>query len=172
MPIDSEALSRAAHRHLVMQGSHSVLDAIAKLGQQGGQEWWHLIVNLGGGKFAAGPFASLRAGLQSEGEAYLHKALADIGLTAVQAVEQDSLSTREAEARVESSPGNVLLVTRQGKLQGILVVGPTRGVGEVFATSSLLELAGNYVDLSAYRDELLGDDDDDEKKADKGDKQS
>ena len=81
MPISAEALGKACNRYLVMKGSDSVLDALAEWSRQGGQEWWHLVGDLGNGRFAAAQFASLKDGLLDRGEAYLTQALAEAGLT-------------------------------------------------------------------------------------------
>ena len=157
MPISKEALDKAVNRHVLLKGSNTILDALAELDHQNGGEWWHIVVDTGNESFAAAQFSSLREGVENEGRTYLDKKLSQAGLTRVNSIDRDSIDSEEVESKARSSPGNLLVVTAEGKVQGIIYAGTTRGSMEAFASASLLELAGNLVDLKKHRSALLDD---------------
>lgn len=133
MPIDLNILNRPENRCIVMTASDTVAAAIQALLNEGGQGWWHLVVDLGEGKFAATQFIKLSALAVAEEEAFFDqtlRSLADSLIPLVQAVEFTAIGTAAARDLAYESPGSVLVVTRQGSFAGILFQGEARGVEE------------------------------------------
>jgi hypothetical protein len=130
MPIDPQDLAAPENRHLLLSGDETLRQAFRRLVAPGGdgQPWWHLVVSLGGGRWAAATFEHLYARAE-EDRRVLDTALRDLeALLALRAVEQESIGTARARQLARTSPGGLIAVTRGARLAGILCA-PTFGGG-------------------------------------------
>jgi hypothetical protein len=159
-PIRDEALRERKNAHVLLGGDQTLHEAARKVEAGGGQPWWHVVVDLGEDRYAAALYGALIKRTEDTPEAeradLVTTRLRDLGepLIEVKVVEQASMSTSGAEGLASGSPGELVVVTRDSKLAGILYVGGRRSA-ELFAASSLLELPGIPASLVSVGDELL-----------------
>jgi hypothetical protein len=159
-PIRDEALRQSKNAHVLGGGDQTLHQVAKKIEAAGGQPWWHVVVDLGDGRYATALYSALIKRAEDAPEAerisLVATRLRDLGepLIEVEVVEQDSVSTTAAENLASASPGELVVVTRDGKFAGILYVGGRRSA-DLFAASSLLELPGIPSDLASVGDELL-----------------
>ncbi len=156
MPIREEDLVVPKNAHLAVSGQATLRQALALLRspEVNGQSWWHLVVARTDGTWGVGTFSDLYAAAKADA-AKLDTRLDELdSLILAHAVEQDSMGQREAVVAATRAPENVLVVTNQGELVGILYEG-SRGGGEPVSTSALTELAGEPADLEEFKDLLV-----------------
>jgi hypothetical protein len=154
MPISDEALQNEKNQFIAVRGDATVGQAVAALQAEGGQPWWHLLVQMDDGSWAVTRFTDLHQALEGTPTAAEIRLGGWPGLVAASAVEQDSMETRAAEAMARTSGGRVLVVTAGGLPTGILVEGVSRGATSI-SSAKLNELGGNYVNLKDYGSILL-----------------
>lgn len=154
MPISDEALQDAKNRFLAVSGDATVGQAITALQVQGGQPWWHLVVQMDDASWGVTRFSDLYLALKDlAGAAEIRLGSWD-GLTEAPVVERDSVDTRAAEALVAKSATQVLVVTVEASPVGLLV-GDVRRGGPSVSAAKLGELGGKYVNLKDYGSILL-----------------
>lgn len=144
-PISDEVLARPTNRCLVVRGDQTLYEALHELQAQGGQEWWFLVVDLGGQCYLAAHFSDLRERVASEGGAVLNLRLRDLGAPLYPAhfvYRQTDLAY--AEELAAQSPASLVVVLESGddlsstltygepliQVAGVLSVGGTRGAVE------------------------------------------
>lgn len=154
MPISDESLQNAKNSFLAVKGDATIGQAIAALQSQGGQPWWHLVVQMDDGLWGLTRFNDLYRRLESKAGAAEIRLGAWDGLQVSLAVEQDSMETRAAEALARKSVSGVLIVTHGGLPVGIIVANVSRGGASVPA-AKLSDLGGKYVNLKDYGSILL-----------------
>jgi hypothetical protein len=146
-PILDDEVDR--YRCVLMGPNETVLDAIAVLRDEGGQNWWHLVVELGEGSYAAGTFSALAAGIGGEKQVFLARPLHDLVGTDLQAVEvvveQDTSDFDTAMRQAAGSASGVAVVRQHGEFRGVLAAGGTRA-GGLFDVG-VIQLAGQYAEL-------------------------
>jgi hypothetical protein len=54
------------HRHIYMYDDERVVDALIALRDAEGQDWWHLVVELTDGRYAAARFSDLEKQLEKD----------------------------------------------------------------------------------------------------------
>lgn len=140
MPIDLRALKAPENRFLALSGDETLRTAFRKLiAVASAQPWWHLVVDLGAGRWAVATCDRLYA-LARRDRRLLDVALEDLGaLVQVTVVEQASMGTDSARQLSVSSPASLLAVTRDGVLAGILYT-PTLA-GEAVTNADIEALA-------------------------------
>lgn len=154
MPISNEALENAKNRFIAVKGKATVGQALAALQQQGGQPWWHLLVQTDDGSWGVTRFTDLCQELEttpSDPDARLD---AWPGLLQAKVIEHGSMETRAAQALAKKSKGSVVVVTEGALPLGILFEGVSRS-GKSVAPARLGELCGKYVNLKDYGSILL-----------------
>ena len=154
MPISEDALHSAKNRYLAVKGEATVGQAVAALQFQGGQAWWHLLVQMEDGSWGVTRFTDLYKQLEGTPDA------ADIrldgwpGLVQAKAVEQKTMETRAAQSLAKKSSGHLVVVTDGDLPVGILFEGASRG-GASVPPAKLGDLCGKYVNLKSYGSILL-----------------
>ncbi|MBN1121324.1 MAG: hypothetical protein JXJ17_09600 [Anaerolineae bacterium] len=79
-PNRDELLSSIDSNFVVAHGNQTLYDAVQLLKEQGGQDWWYLIVDIGARfRFLATRFSDLRDRVESEGSLLLNTMLRDVG---------------------------------------------------------------------------------------------
>jgi len=154
MPISNEALQDPKNNFLAVRGEATIGQAIAALQSQGGQPWWHLVVQMDDGSWGLTRFNDLYRRLGKRADAAEIRLGAWNGLQIATAVEQDSIETRAAEAMARRSSSGVLVVTHGGLPVGTIVADVNRGGASVPA-AKLADLGGKYVNLKDYGSILL-----------------
>jgi hypothetical protein len=154
MPISEAALQNAKNRFVAVKGDATVGQAIAALQVQGGQPWWHLVVQMDDGSWGVCTFTELHQTLERMAAAADVRLGGWHGLTGVAAVEQDAMETNAADSLARKCKGRVLVVTSHGIPIGILVGEVSRG-GPSISSAKLSELGGRYVNLKDYGAILL-----------------
>jgi hypothetical protein len=154
MPISDDALQNAKNRFLAVKGEATVGQAIAALHFQGGQAWWHLVVQMEDGSWGITRFTDLYRELEGTPAAAEIRLDGWSGLVGARAVEQRSMETRAAQALAKKSSRRVLVVTDAQAPIGILFEGTSRG-GASMPPAKLEELCGKYVNLKNYGSILL-----------------
>ncbi|GAB4435204.1 MAG: hypothetical protein Kow00120_01920 [Anaerolineae bacterium] len=138
MPIDPGELIYENDGLLLLDGARTIAEAAEALAAQGGADWWTLVVRHEGG-YSKGTFGDLRRALEADPTA-LHRPLAEIdGLTPVEAVQQDSMSTDAAWDRAYETDAEALVVLHGDAFLGLLAE-TTRAAADAFATVSLIRL--------------------------------
>jgi hypothetical protein len=139
MPISEERLQAEVNAHILANANETVKETLRRWktghSQWGmGREWWWLIIQYDTNRFGAIPFEDLRELLMDSASGVTGDSLlanlppADHtnwrtpkpGVIAARTVEQNTHSTASALHLTENSPGNLLVVTRNGQLLGIL----------------------------------------------------
>jgi len=154
MPIAKEALENTRNRFIAVKGEATVAQTLAALQELGGQQWWHLVVQINKATWGIMRVGDLCQGLETtptDSDARLGDWP---GLKPGIVVEQDSMETRAAQALAKKSPGSVLLVTNGVMPLGILFEGVSRNTRSV-PTAKLGDLCGKYVNLKDYGSILL-----------------
>ena len=144
MPIDLDLLNEPINRCLVAWPERQLGDVLLELLYRGGEDWWHLVVDLGEGRFAAIQFNKLSPLAQSEGIEFFHRplgSLVGVCIPEVLVVEQSAIGTQAAKDLADDSPGRVLVVTQAGSFLNILYRGEAGGEA---AGTSLLSLFAPY----------------------------
>jgi hypothetical protein len=154
MQISNEALQNPRNRFLAVKGEATVGQAIGALQFQGGQPWWHLLVQMDDDSWGVTTFSNLYQKLAGTSDAAETRLGDWTGLIPADAVEQDSIETRAAETLAKRSVSRVLIVTDGGIPVGILVEGARRGSLAISA-ARLDELGGTPVNLKDYGSILL-----------------
>src|SRR6266536_1874017 len=154
MPISDDALQNVKNRYLAVKGEATVGQAIATLQLQGGQAWWHLLVQMEDGSWGVTRFTDLYRQLQGIVAAAEIRLDGWSGLIGAKAVEQKSMETRAAQSLAKKSSGSVLVVTDGQVPVGILFEGTSRG-GASVPPAKLGDLCGKYVNLKNYGSILL-----------------
>ena len=154
MPISDEALQNEKNRFIAVKGDANVGQAIAALQAEGGQPWWHLLVQADDGSWGVTRFADLYASLERMASAADVRLGGRKDLTVATTVERDRLETRAAQALALKSPGGLLVVTVDGMPVGILAEGVSRAALSI-SFAKLNDLGGKYVNLKDYGSILL-----------------
>ncbi len=143
MPIQNEALKKT---FVSVPDTATVAQAVAALKQASGQGWWTLLVIKSDGQIGATTFTELAKLVDRFGPAFFTARLADLPmpLKARPTVEADSVDAHTAEVLVGRR--GMVVVTAKG-VPVATISDAMRSEG-VFASSSLVELYGEYVQLS------------------------
>ncbi|GEM_PF-5014595 len=141
-PIPDHILERPANRYILMRGDHTLAEALRALQDEGGQEWWALIVDLGDGRYLAARFGDLRERIRAERPLILEIQLDALEppLMPVEAVEQSG-DLAQAEEAAMRSPMKMVVVTRGGEVVGLLNLSVSRDI-QYWGEISIFELAG------------------------------
>jgi len=142
MPIQDETLKKT---FVSVPDTATVAQAVAALKQAGGQGFWTLLVTHSDGQIESTTFTELANLVDKFGPALFTARLADlpVPLKARPIVEADSVDAHTAEVLADRR--GMLVVTAKGVPVGMM----SSEVREaLFASSSLLELYGEYVQLS------------------------
>jgi hypothetical protein len=135
------------NRYILMYDDESVMDAVIALRDAGGQDWWHLVVDVEGGGYAVGRFADLGQRLETEGAAVLQQTLGELVGTVLKpvevVVEREAVDLGEAQDRAYDSGGKAAVVLEAGAVRGLVLAGVTRGVFD----TKLVALAGEYAEI-------------------------
>lgn len=162
MPISSERLLSDVNAHLVVPSTYTVKQALQawSMGHPHfgtGREWWWLIIAYQDGHYTAVPLEQLRD-LLAASVINLATVLNTIpfaqdnpenwakplpGVVRVRSVDINSYNTSAAVQLAENSPGNVLVVTQNGQVVGII---NKRMRNFAMATLSLLSLLDDLDD--------------------------
>lgn len=151
MPIRLEMLEEGEKANVAVKGNTTWAMAAAALKQKGGDPSWPLVVKKADGFYVAATYATI---LNAGDIPPNTQAEALPGLVPVQAVELDSMSTKQAQDHVAvlKSP-QLIVAVNQGKY-----VGAIKGIGRTggeLPTAKLNELAGKQTDLAKLGDFLL-----------------
>ena len=143
MPIQDEALKKT---FVSVPDTATVAQAVAALKQAGGQGRWTLLVTHSDGHIGATTFTELAKLVDKFGPALFAARLADlpVPLKARPTVEADSVDTRTAEVLVGRH--GMVVVTAKGV--PVATISDTIRSEGLFVSSSLVELYGEYVQLS------------------------
>jgi len=142
MSIQDEALKKT---FVSVPDTATVTQAVAALKQAGGKGWWTLLVTHSDGHIGATTFTELAKLVDKFGPALFAARLADlpVPLKARPTVEADNVDAHTAE--VLAGRRGMLVVTAKGVPIGMMSSEMREGL---FASSSLVELYGEYVQLS------------------------
>ena len=154
MPISDEALQNAKNRFIAVKGEATVGQAIAALQQEGGEAWWHLVVQMDDGSWGVARFSELHSALVGTVAALEIRLGSWPGLIRADAVEQAGMETKAAVALAKQSDARMLVVTEAGLPKGILVESVMRSAAAI-TSARLGELGGKYVNLKDYGSILL-----------------
>ena len=154
MPISEAALQNTKNRFLAVKGDASVGQALGALQSEGGQPWWHLVVQMDNGSWRVIRFSNLYIALKDMANAAEMRLGSWDGLIETIAVERDSIDTRAAESLANKSASQVLVVTVDASPVGLLVEDVTRG-GPSISSTKLGELGGRHINLKDYGSILL-----------------
>ena len=139
------------YKYILMYDDERVVDAIIALRDAGGQDWWHLVIDLEGGGYAAAPFSALASRLEEQGEPLLGRPLGELvgtTLTVVEVtVEQAEADLDDIRRRAAESECRVAVVLKEGELRGVLAVGTMRSATPGLFDTGLAQLAGRYAEL-------------------------
>lgn len=142
MSIDPNALASSENQFVLAEAAEPVGRAVVALEHAQGNGWWHLVVEMGAGRYAAVRFDDLAPLAESGGAGFFRRPLGDLvgdGIPEATTVEQADLETNQAKDLALDSPGHLVVVTHQGVSVGILHV----GMG-VFEHASLMALFGQF----------------------------
>lgn len=137
------------HRHIYMYDDERVVDALIALRDAEGQDWWHLVVELEDGRYAAARLSDLEKPLEKDKAAFLSYKLGDLVGPVLKPVEllveQDATTSEEIQKRIskiQPPKPQVAIILNHGEFKGIIAV-TTRGLFD----SRLLNLAGHYAPI-------------------------
>ena len=150
MPVDVNFLNEPINRCILLPADHPVGQALHELQLAGGESWWHLVVDLGDGRFAAVPFRQLTPLAESEGFRFFDRPLSSLveaGIPLVPVVEQADIGTEAAKDLADESPHRVLVVTQAGQFLGIIFLGEAAGADD---GTSLLSLFEQYAEIRSH----------------------
>ena len=154
MPISDAELQNSRNRFLAVKGDASVGQAIGALQSEGGQPWWHLVVEMDDGSWGVTSFSELYLTIKDLAAATDIRLGSWDGLTKTTAVERDSIDMRAAEMLAKENSNEVLVVTVDALPVGVLVEDVRRG-GPSVSSAKLGELGGKYVNLKDFGSILL-----------------
>ena len=146
MPVAVNLLNEPINRCIYLPAYRQVGQALHELQIAGGENWWHLVVDLGDGRFAAVQFRMLTPLAESEGFRFFDRPLSSLvesGIPLVPVVEQAEIGTEAAKDLAEESEHQVLVVTQAGQFLGMIYRGEAAGTSDGAALLSLFE---QYVD--------------------------
>jgi len=143
MSIQNEALRKT---FVSVPDTATVTQAVAVLKQAGGQGWWTLLVTHSDGQIGATTFTELAKLVDKFGPALFGARLADlpVPLKVRPSIEADNVDAHTAE--VLAGRRGMLVVTEKGV--PVATISDTMRSEGLFASSSLVELYGEYVQLS------------------------
>jgi CHAT domain-containing protein len=121
MPINRQALAAPENSYLHLPGDLTLREAFRRLiAIPEAEPWWHLVLYTADGAWATTTFDRLEAEARKDGR-LLSLALWDVEeLLPAKAVEQECMGTAEGRRLASRSPGSLIVVTRGGRLAGIL----------------------------------------------------
>ncbi len=154
MPISKEAMQNPKNRFLAVKGDASDGQAIGALQNEGGEPWWHLVVQMDDGSWRVTRFSDLYVALKDRENAAEVRLGSCDGLIETIAIERDSIDTRAAESLAKKSTSQVLVVTVDASPVGLLV-GDVRRGGPSISSAKLGELGGRHINLKDYGSILL-----------------
>ncbi|MCC7448513.1 MAG: toll/interleukin-1 receptor domain-containing protein [Anaerolineae bacterium] len=142
MPINDAVLHQAINSHIKVSDTATMRDAFTRYKAADGQPWWRLVVQRQDGSWAVTTFRDLDALASSLGAAFFDQPIRDLPIpfTTVIAVDQDRYTTNAAQRLALDSPEQLLVVTKNGQLVGILVVGTRRSAAEKSDGPSAVDL--------------------------------
>ncbi len=146
MPVSWDLLTEDINRCVLVNAEHQVYRALRKLVQAGGEGWWHLVVDLGDGRFAAMQFNKLSPLVRSQGRHFFDQplsSLVELVIPLVRVVERSAIGTEAVKDLADESPGRVLVVTQDGGFVGIIYRGEA---GADSSETPLLSLLQDYGD--------------------------
>ena len=146
MPIDWSLLTEDINRSILVRAGDPLYRALRKLVQAGGEGWWHLVVDLGDGRFAAVQFDKLSPLIRSRGRALFEQSLSSLVefiIPLVKVVERSTIGTEEAKDLADGSPGHVLVVTQHCGFLGIVYRGEAGGPSVEIPLLTLLQDYGD-----------------------------
>ncbi len=147
-PIPDDQIDR--HKFVLMYADERVIDAVADLRDAQGQDWWHLVVDLGEGRYAAARFSDLTAGVKAQGETFLTQPLdrlvGSVLLPIAVIAEQDQADLDQVRQRAAETPGHAAAILSGGEFRGIVPAGGTRAPGGLFDVG-LVQLAGQFAEI-------------------------
>ena len=130
MPVDLDLLNEPINRCLVAWPERQLGDVLMELVFREGEDWWHLVVDLGEGHFASIQFNKLTSLAESDGLEFFQRALSSLVASVIPdvlVVEQSAIGTQAAKDLADESPGRVLVVTQDGGFFRILYRGEAGG---------------------------------------------
>ncbi len=152
-----ELMPRVSTHFVIVQGDQTLLEALALLKQQGGQEWWFLVVEVWDDDqptYLGARFGDFRDRINAERPSILEAPLKDLGdpLVPVEIISQrDKLSRARQLAQdnlrglvlvcAEAGPSRAALEMRRTSIVGVISIGVARS-GADFDGPSLFDLAG------------------------------
>ena len=142
MPIDVNLLNEPINRCIRILADHPVGEALHELQLAGGESWWHLVVDMGDGRFAAVQFRQLIPLAESEGFRFFDRplsSLVELGIPLAPVVEQAEIGTEAAKDLADESPHRVLVITQAGQFLGIVYRGEAAGTDDGASLFSLFE---------------------------------
>jgi hypothetical protein len=128
MPIDPAQLK--AFPYLLVEGGDRFGSALDLLEGEGGQPWWHLVVDLGDGRFGVIQFGALGPLARGKGADFLWQPLGELvgaGIPEAVLVDRTAMGMQGAKDLAYESEGQVVVVTDGGACIGVVYVG-SRGV--------------------------------------------
>jgi hypothetical protein len=151
MAISDDDLKR--FRSILMYDDETMLQAVAAYrDDKQAADWWLLVVDLGGGKFAAASFADVTAQIKTGQKNFLESPLGRLVggvLKPVDVVaEQSSSDLAAVREKASVTPSQVLVVVDKGEYKGVVSAATTRGGAGLFG-SELVKLAGEYASIPA-----------------------
>src|SRR3954465_7829054 len=117
--INLEQLNVPSNRCLIARKYETLNSVLARLMTAGGQNWWHLVVEWGGGECRAIRFAELALQVQLQPDKVLSP-LSAFALPAAATIDRFSMDTRDALDRMRTEPFRMLVVTDNGRPVGVL----------------------------------------------------
>jgi hypothetical protein len=157
MPIADDRLQADTNAYILMQANQTIRDALIEWSKGGTRwgtprEWWWLVIENGSQKFTAIPFEQIRDLLgQGHPSVTMETRLAELpeatqhpeswhlspGVIMGKVADKNNYNTATALQLAENSPGQLLVITEQGKCVGIL---SKRTRSFAMATLSLLKM--------------------------------
>jgi hypothetical protein len=128
-----------------------IAQALARLGQEGGHDDWHLILRRGPQWYAV-QVCDLKSRLVSLGPNLFEMTFEELlpVFREAYSAQQDRIGIGTAEDWVTESGSHLLVVMRGEQPAGRFFRGVTRG-GELFPTSSMAQLYGDYITVAPDR---------------------
>jgi hypothetical protein len=131
-----------------MYDDERVLDAVLALREQGGRDWWLLLVDQGE-TYAGATFGALTSSLRQQGQAGLDRLLGDLVGDVLHPVEvvvdRAAISYEEAIDRAAATTSGLVVVQDQGEVVGVISAIGTRSAG--LFDPGLVQLAGQISEL-------------------------
>src|SRR5574341_1559497 len=142
MPIREELLNQLANRYVQAEPDETAIELVNRLKRLGGDESWQVVVRGQNGQWRAIQIHELLKRLVEQRE-LANVPLAQLDLPAARVVDQNEMSSGEAQELARQQPNWLLVVTREGAVIGIVSEGPKR-TGDANLMGQFLTLgAGN-----------------------------